>query len=160
MNKPRSTDWACARVAAAARREGYTPPYMGSSTSLGFYWKRSKHYLLWTGIIALAGVWLSWYTRNSLPTALVGALLTLIGIPLTFSRLLRRGAAGSNDPEPPTVHPQKPGERLVQFNMAYMHSQVQGIVEKIRRHKRHHPAGGWNATVGDRRPHIRSGLAA
>ena len=60
-----------------------------------------------------------------------GALLTLIGIPLTFSRLLRRGAAGSNEPEPPTVHPQKPGELGVQFNMAYMRSRVRGLVENF-----------------------------
>jgi hypothetical protein len=104
---------------------------MGSSTSFGFYWKRSKHHIIWTGIVALASVWLSWYTRNSLPNALGGALLTLIGIPLTFSGLLRRGAAGSNEPEPPTVHPQKPGELGVQFNMAYMHSRVHGLVENF-----------------------------
>jgi hypothetical protein len=104
---------------------------MGSSTSFGFYWTRSKHYLLWTGVVALASVGLSCYLRSSLPAALTGALLTLIGIPLTFSRLIRRGAAGSNDPEPPTVHPQKPGERGVQLNMAYLHSQVQGITENF-----------------------------
>jgi hypothetical protein len=104
---------------------------VGTSTSFGFYWSRSKYWLLGTGIVALASVWLSCYIRNSLPAALAGALLTLIGIPLTFSRLIRRGAAGSNDPEPPTVHPQKPGEWGVQLNMAYMHSQVRGITENF-----------------------------
>ena len=29
------------------------------------------------------------------------------------------------------MHPQKPGEWGVQMNMAYMHSQVQGIIENF-----------------------------
>jgi hypothetical protein len=102
-----------------------------TSTSFAFYWTRSKHYLFWSGTFALASVWLSWYTRSSLPAALAGALLTLAGAPLTFSRLIRRGAAGSNDPEPPMVLPQKPGEVGVQFNTAYMWSGVQGIIENF-----------------------------
>jgi hypothetical protein len=104
---------------------------MGSSTSFAFYWARSKHYLLWTGVVALASLGLSCYFRNSLSAALAGAALTLIGIPLTFSRLIRRGAAGSNDLEPPVVHPQKPGEVGVQFNAAHMVSGVQGIIENF-----------------------------
>jgi hypothetical protein len=104
---------------------------MPTSTSFGAYWGRSKYYLLATAVVALASLWLSWRTRNSLPAALAGALLTLLGIPLTFSRLLRRGAAGSNDPEPPLTHPQKPGERGVQFNTDTMWSQVRGIFENF-----------------------------
>jgi hypothetical protein len=34
-------------------------------------------------------------------------------------------------PTPPPTLPQKPGEKLVQFDIAYMNAQVQGIVENF-----------------------------
>jgi hypothetical protein len=104
---------------------------MGTSTSFGFYWSRSKYTVLSTIIIAAACTLWSCYIKNSLPAALAGALLTLVGVPLTFLRLLRRGPAGSNDADPPLVHPQRPGEKGVQFNTDAMWVGVQRIVENF-----------------------------
>jgi hypothetical protein len=104
---------------------------MGASTSFGFYWSRSKYTVLSTIIIAVACTLWSCYIKNSLPAALAGALLTLVGVPLTFSRLIRRGPAGSNDPDPPLSHPQKPGEIGVQLNTDAMWAGVQRILENF-----------------------------
>lgn len=104
---------------------------MGTSTSVGFYWSRSKYTVLSTIIIAIACTLWSLSIKNSLPAALAGALLTLVGVPLTFSRLIRRGPAGSNDPDPPLVHPQRPGEKGVQFNTDSMWAGVQRIIENF-----------------------------
>lgn len=104
---------------------------MGTSTSFAFYWSRSKRCIVITAVVGLVSVWLAWSVKNSLPAALTGALMTLVGVPLTFSRLIRRGAAGSNDRDPPLTHPQKPGERGVQFNTTAMLVGVQGIIENF-----------------------------
>jgi len=104
---------------------------MGTSTSVGFYWSRSKYTVLSTIVIALACTLLSCYLRNSLPAALAGAVLSLVGVPFTFSRLIRRGPAGSNDTDPPMFHPQKPGDVGVQFNTDSMWSGAQRIIENF-----------------------------
>jgi hypothetical protein len=104
---------------------------MATSTSSAFYWSQSRYTLLSTALIALASTLLSCYLRNSLPAALAGALLTLVGVPLTFSRLIRRGPAGSNDPDPPAFHPQKPGDVGVQFNTDNVWAGVQRIIENF-----------------------------
>jgi hypothetical protein len=82
-------------------------------------------------VVAVGSLAASICTHRADYAVIGGAVLTLMGIPLTFLRLLRRGPAGVDDPDPPKFFPMEPGAKTIQFNMAYMYASIGRIVENF-----------------------------
>lgn len=104
---------------------------MTTRTSAAFYFSRSWKALLTGSLIAIVSVVLACREHRPEYAVIGGSVLTILGIPLTFLRLLRRGPAGVDDPDPPATLPLQPGAKGVQFNTEHMWASVARIVENF-----------------------------
>lgn len=67
---------------------------------------------------------------NAVWLVIGGSTLTVLGIPLTFLRLMQRGAAGYDDPSPPALVPVK-DSRALRFNDYYLQDSLERLAQNM-----------------------------
>ena len=98
---------------------------MSMRTSWRFYWGCESRMLASIAMITVAAVVAAIATCRTDWLTLGGGVLTLIGIPLTAWRILRRGPAGSLDSSPPATLPTEGRGRL--FNPDHIEDRLERI---------------------------------